>query len=51
MTPARCVALYREYFKLTGAPRRPFVSEAQPAPEEQKPARLSLSEYLMGRCE
>nr|DAL86294.1 MAG TPA: hypothetical protein [Caudoviricetes sp.]DAV01248.1 MAG TPA: hypothetical protein [Caudoviricetes sp.] len=46
MTPARCVALYREFFKLMGAPSRRFVSEAPAEPE--KPARLSLSAYLMG---
>nr|DAT30968.1 MAG TPA: hypothetical protein [Caudoviricetes sp.] len=43
MTPARCATLYREYFELTAAPRRCAVSE-----DTAKPARLSLSEYLMG---
>lgn len=46
MTPARCVALYREFFKLMGAPGRRVVSES-PA-ETEKAARLSLSAYLMG---
>nr|DAY78322.1 MAG TPA: hypothetical protein [Caudoviricetes sp.] len=46
MTPARCVALYREFFKLMGAPGRRVVSESPV--ETEKPARLSLSAYLMG---
>nr|DAW58747.1 MAG TPA: hypothetical protein [Caudoviricetes sp.] len=43
MTPARCMALYREYFKLAAPPRRHFDA----APTEQ-PAGTSLYEYLMG---
>nr|DAI31903.1 MAG TPA: hypothetical protein [Caudoviricetes sp.] len=46
MSPARCAALYREYFKLLGAPGRRFASPAPTEPE--KPARLSLSAYLQG---
>ena len=42
MTPARCMAIYREYFSMA-APGRC----ARQAPVEQ-PARLSLSQYLMG---
>nr|DAT80762.1 MAG TPA: hypothetical protein [Caudoviricetes sp.] len=41
MTPARCMAIYREYISMA-APGRC----AHDAPEQ--PARLSLSQYLMG---
>lgn len=42
MTPARCMAIYREYFSSMATPSRC----AHNAPEQ--PARLSLAQYLMG---
>lgn len=41
MTPARCMAIYREYFSMATPSRC-----AHNAPEQ--PARLSLAQYLMG---
>lgn len=41
MTPARCMAIYREYFSVATPSRC-----AHNAPEQ--PARLSLAQYLMG---
>lgn len=41
MTPARCMAIYREYFSMATPSRC-----ARNAPEQ--PARLSLAQYLMG---
>lgn len=41
MTPARCMAIYREYFSMATPGRC-----ARNAPEQ--PARLSLAQYLMG---